>query len=103
MEKNIKKKEDRFIVNCASQEYFKVSSHSLSSILHLFYYLFFLLTHNSPLPPPQAIDPKIVGYPIITITLPGPAIFAKRGRGAFVRFAVMENVKNLDELENFTG
>lgn len=63
----------KFIINCASQEYFK------------------------------AIDLAVLHYPVYTVCFPGPSIHAKAARGAMVRYIVENRVSKPEQLQSFTG
>ncbi|KAL0055758.1 hypothetical protein WJX82_004105 [Trebouxia sp. C0006] len=63
----------KFIINCASQEYFK------------------------------AIELAVLHYPVYTVCFPGPSIHAKAARGAMVRYIVEKRVSKPEQLQSFTG
>lgn len=65
--------ESQFLVNCASQEYFK------------------------------AAQADSLCFPVYTMCFPGPAVHAKAARGAMVRFIVQQKVQRPEELQSFTG
>ncbi|KAK9809919.1 hypothetical protein WJX72_001739 [[Myrmecia] bisecta] len=65
--------DERFVVNCASQEYFK------------------------------AIQPADLAGPVYTMAFPGPSVFAKQARGAMVRYIIKERVTTPEGLKGFTG
>eukprot|EP01134_Creolimax_fragrantissima_P004956 CFRG4956T1 len=65
--------EERFVVNCASQEYF------------------------------HSVDVSELQYPVYTICLPGPSVFAKKARGAMVRHIIENRVLTPDGLKSFVG
>mmetsp|Transcript_13295 Transcript_13295/g.48401 ORF Transcript_13295/g.48401 Transcript_13295/m.48401 type:complete len:320 (-) Transcript_13295:1609-2568(-) len=68
--------EGRFVVNLASQEYFK------------------------------AVRSQLLyerGIPVYTMLFPGPAVYAKMGRGAAARFLIETKASCLDDLKKFTG
>lgn len=47
---------------------------------------------------------KVVGdVPMLTMTFPGPAIYAKQARGAMVRFAMQHRITDVEALKGFTG
>jgi len=66
-----------FVVNCASQEYFK--SVNLKTLQ----------------------DERNV--PVYSINFPGPAVYAKQARGAMVRHCVENKVVNPQDLKSFVG
>ncbi|KAL3154041.1 hypothetical protein ABBQ32_013588 [Trebouxia sp. C0010 RCD-2024] len=65
--------DSQFLVNCASQEYFK------------------------------AAQAESLCCPVYTMSFPGPAVHAKAARGAMVRFIVQQKVQRPEELKSFTG
>jgi uncharacterized protein len=65
-----------FVVNCASQEYFK--SVKLDVL-------------------------KTRGVPVYTMTFPGPSVYAKQARGAMVRHCVDAKVRAPEDLKTFQG
>ncbi|KNC80528.1 hypothetical protein SARC_07100 [Sphaeroforma arctica JP610] len=65
--------EERFIVNCASQEYSK------------------------------SVNMQALDYPIYSISLPGPSVFAKEARGAMVRHIICSRVVTPEGLQDFKG
>jgi len=65
-----------FVVNCASQEYWKSVKRDT-------------LTKR--------------GVDVYTMTFPGPAVYAKQARGAMVRHCVDARVSSPDDLKTFTG
>ena len=65
-----------FVVNCASQEYFK--SVKLDVL-------------------------KARGVPVYTMTFPGASVYAKQARGAMVRHCVDAKVRSPEDLKTFQG
>jgi len=64
----------KFIINAASQEYWK------------------------------SVQPKALGsVPVITIDFPGPTVFAKKARGLICRYAVQKNCSKPEQLKGFAG
>ncbi|KAK3261692.1 hypothetical protein CYMTET_29413 [Cymbomonas tetramitiformis] len=67
---------ERFIVNCASQEYFK------------------------------SIKPKLLesaGTTLYNMVFPGPSVYAKEARGAMCRYIVINRITTPEGLKGFTG
>ena len=67
----------RFVVNCASAEYWKAAKSSVLKNKH--------------------------GARVVTCVFPGPAVHAKAARGAMCRHVVTERVVDAEGLKRFTG
>eukprot|EP00798_Chlamydomonas_sp_ICE-L_P000108 gene108-5520_t len=65
---------ERFVINCASQEYFKCVD-KCGQLRH----------------------------PVITCSFPGPSVYAKQARGSMTGFVIREDVTNIARLKEFTG
>jgi cytoplasmic iron level regulating protein YaaA (DUF328/UPF0246 family) len=76
--------DSKFVVNCASMEYFKAINASL------------LQNHNIPLISPVFMNRDNKGE------LKVIAIYAKKLRGEFARFTITEKIQNIEELTNFS-
>lgn len=63
----------KLIVNAASQEYWK------------------------------SVEPKLAGFPVLTVEFPGPTVFAKKARGLICRYAVTKNCTKPTDLKGFSG
>lgn len=65
--------EVRSVVDCASQEYSK------------------------------AVDRQALGALVVTLSFPGPAVYAKQARGSAARFAAVTRAKSPTDFKRFTG
>eukprot|EP00811_Abedinium_folium_P003700 NODE_13402_length_1168_cov_3.512968.p1 GENE.NODE_13402_length_1168_cov_3.512968~~NODE_13402_length_1168_cov_3.512968.p1 ORF type:complete len:281 (+),score=100.32 NODE_13402_length_1168_cov_3.512968:70-843(+) len=51
----------------------------------------------------KAVQVKELGVPVVTVSFPGPTIYAKKARGLICRYAVQNDCKTADELKGFIG